>query len=77
VPAQAFVQVGFASLLGRAAAISGAAVDILPGVALLGITVAIGSALVVMLPTREHFPRFGIGTPRWWTALDRTLRRRR
>jgi hypothetical protein len=78
VPAQAFLQFALTSLLGRAATGAGAAVDVLPGVAMLGATLAIGAALLVMLPTREHFPRLGLPTaPRWWTALGRAGRNRR
>jgi hypothetical protein len=60
VPAQAFVQVAATSLLGRGTDPLGAAVDVLPGLTLLGASVAIAAALVGILPTREHFPRFGL-----------------
>jgi hypothetical protein len=77
VPVHAFVQVALTSALGRAAGPAGAAVDVLPGVALLGVTVAFAAALAVLLPTREHFPRFGIPVPRWLRALGRVAGRRR
>ncbi|MBA2668710.1 MAG: hypothetical protein H0U69_16935 [Trueperaceae bacterium] len=77
LPVQAFLQVMLTSLLGRSTSAAGVAVDILPGVALMGLAVAIASALVVVLPTRDHFPRFGVSAPRWLRALGRALGRRR
>ena len=77
VPVHAFVQVALTSALGRVAGSAGASVDVLPGVALLGITVAFAAALVVLLPSREHFPRLGIPAPRWLRGLGRVFGRRR
>lgn len=77
VPVQAFLQFAASSLLDRSARTIGAAVDVLPSVALTGLTIAIAAALFVLLPSRAHFPRLGITPPRWWTALGRATRRRR
>ena len=77
VPVQAFVQVALTSALGRAPGAEGAVVDVLSGVVLVGAGVTVAAALVVLLPTRDHFPRFGIPTPRWMRALGRTMRGRR
>jgi hypothetical protein len=77
VPVQAFVQVALTSLLARAPGAAGAVVDVLSGVVLVGAGVMVAAALVVLLPTRDHFPRFGIPTPRWLQALGRTMRGRR
>jgi hypothetical protein len=74
VPGHAVVQMVATSLLGRFTLAVGAVLDPLPGVVLLGVATALGAALLVILPTREHL---GWNPPRWWTALGRIGRRER
>jgi hypothetical protein len=77
VPLQAGAQVGITTALGRAAVAAGAAVDVLPAVGLLGASVAVAAALLVVLPSRAHLP--SLPTPRapaWLRALGRVLRGR-
>ena len=75
VPGHALAQSLGAGFLERAAVAQGQGFDPLAAAAFGGVAVLLGAALLVILPTREHFgwiPR----APRWWVALLRALGKR-
>lgn len=75
VPGHALAQGLVAGLVERAAVVLGHAFDPMVAAAFGGVAVLLGAALLVALPTREHFgwiPR----APRWWVALLRALGKR-
>lgn len=75
VPGHALAQGLVAGLVERAAVTLGQAFDPMATAAFGGVAVLLGAALLVALPTREHFgwiPR----APRWWVALLRALGKR-
>lgn len=75
VPGHALAQGLATGLLERAVAAVGAATDQVGTAALLGVAAMLAAALLVVLPTRDHFPWLP-RAPRWWVALLRTLGKR-
>ena len=75
VPGQALFQSLASGALERAVIALGAAVDPVATAAYAGVAVLLGAALLVVLPTREHFPRLP-RAPAWWVALLRALGKR-
>ena len=75
VPAQALFQGLASGALERAVIALGASVDPVATAALGGVAIMLASALLVVLPTREHFPQLP-RAPAWWVALMRALGKR-
>lgn len=75
VPGQALFQSLATGALERSVIALGAAVDPTATAAYVGVAVMLGASLLVLLPTREHFPRLP-RAPAWWVALLRALEKR-
>lgn len=75
VPAQALFQGLASGALERAVIAMGASVDPVATAALGGVAIMLAAALLVVLPTREHF-RWLPRAPAWWVALLRALGKR-
>lgn len=75
VPGHALFQALLTGLLERAVIALGTAIDPVGTAALGGVSAMLAAALVIVLPTREHFPALP-RAPRWWVALLRALGKR-
>ncbi len=75
VPGQALLQGLATGGLERVVIARGAAVDPVATAVFGGVALLLGAALLVVLPTREHFPNLP-RAPAWWVALMRTLGKR-
>jgi len=75
VPAQALFQGLASGALERAVIALGASVDLVATAAFGGVAMMLAAALLVVLPTREHFPQLP-RAPTWWVALMRALGKR-
>ncbi len=75
VPVQALLQGLATGALERAVIVTGAAVDPVATAAFGGAAILLGTALLVILPTRAHFPWLP-RAPDWWVALLRARGRR-
>lgn len=75
VPAQALFQGLASGALERAVIALGASVDLVATAAFGGVAMMLAAALLVVLPTREHFPQLP-RAPAWWVALMRVLGKR-
>ncbi|TVR85093.1 MAG: hypothetical protein EA416_17625 [Trueperaceae bacterium] len=75
VPGHALAQGLLTGLLERAVIALGASIDPVGTAALGGVSAMLAAALVIVLPTRDHFPGLP-RAPRWWVALMRVLGKR-
>ncbi len=75
VPGHALFQGLWTGVLERAVVALGASIDPVGTAALGGVSALLAAALVIVLPTRDHFPGLP-RAPRWWVALLRALGKR-
>lgn len=75
VPGHALFQGLLTGLLERAVIALGTSIDPVGTAALAGVAAMLAAALVIVLPTRDHFPGLP-RAPRWWVALLRALGKR-